>query len=478
MADNDAIIEQLRKDNEDLRRQLGDMTTQLERLTTLFMEQRPSTTAGPSVAQPPEQPQTRQGLYDPYGIPPQHVPPVPQGNQAMPSPNSQPNPAQHDEHDSVPFENQQTEQRFETIMNRLNSLEGAKRTIDPTQYCIVSDIEIPKDFKVPDFEKYDGTSDPQIHISMYYSKMGAYLKREKMLMYFFQESLTGPAMRWYLNLNKHEIKSWEDLIDAFLTHYQHNMDLAPDKSSLRVLTPNKNENFRAFAQRWRNLAAQINPPMTEKELIDEFMNLKCLDNKIKTGCATALTFSNLVTAGIRVETSQGNVFKSLEENSKSKKKEEIYNIGGENSFNQSLYRAPGQHNKSKQQNNQYQYRQPNHQQQQSAQTYQTPRQQPQQQRVVREPLPVSQSVLFKHCAAEGMLAPRPARQFEPPFPRWYDTNAYCDFHSGVQGHSTENCFVLRNELYGLIEAGRLKLINLEDKQATVPNVGSSNVIEE
>ena len=52
MADNEAIIEQLRKDNEDLRRQLGDMTIQLERLTTLLTEQR--TMAGPSVPPPPE----------------------------------------------------------------------------------------------------------------------------------------------------------------------------------------------------------------------------------------------------------------------------------------------------------------------------------------------------------------------------------------------------------------------------------------
>ena len=145
-------------------------------------------------------------------------------------------------------------------------------------------------------------------------------------------------------------------------------------------------------------------------------------------------------------------------------------------INQSFYRAPSQYNKSKQQNNQY--RQPFQQPQQFAKTYQTPRQQPQQPRVIQEPLPVSQSALFKHCIADGMLAPRPARQFTPPFPQWYDKNAYCDFHSGVQGHSTENCFVLRNELYKLIEAGRLKLTNLEATQATAPNVGSSNVIEE
>ena len=97
----------------------------------------------------------------------------------------------HEEHDSAHFDYQQTEEKLETIMNRLNSLQGMKRSIDPKQYCIVSNLEIPKDFKIPDFEKYDGTSDPHIHVSMYHSKIGAYIKNEKMLMYYFQESLKG-----------------------------------------------------------------------------------------------------------------------------------------------------------------------------------------------------------------------------------------------------------------------------------------------
>ena len=54
MTDNDVVIEQLRKDNEDLRRQLGDMTTQLERFTTLFTEQCTNTMEGPSVPPPPK----------------------------------------------------------------------------------------------------------------------------------------------------------------------------------------------------------------------------------------------------------------------------------------------------------------------------------------------------------------------------------------------------------------------------------------
>ena len=82
-----------------------------------------------------------------------------------------------------------------------------------------------------------------------------------------------------------------------------------------------------------------------------------------------------------------------------------------------------------------------------------------------------------------MITPIPARQFQPPYSRRYDVNAYCDFHSGTQGHSTENYFILRNRLYELIEAGRLKLTNLDTAQATTPNTtatttGTINMIEE
>ena len=58
MADHEAVNEQLKKDNEDLRKQLGEMGAQLERLITLLLEQRTNTTAGPSAAAPPEQQQT------------------------------------------------------------------------------------------------------------------------------------------------------------------------------------------------------------------------------------------------------------------------------------------------------------------------------------------------------------------------------------------------------------------------------------
>ena len=39
------------------------------------------------------------------------------------------------------------------------------------------------------------------------------------------------------------------------------------------------------------------------------------------------------------------------------------------------------------------------------------------------------------------------------YPQWYDENAYCEFHLGVQGHSIENCKALKHQVQALIEWG-------------------------
>ena len=43
-----------------------------------------------------------------------------------------------------------------------------------------------------------------------------------------------------------------------------------------------------------------------------------------------------------------------------------------------------------------------------------------------------------------------------PFPRWYDTDAQCDYHARILGHSTENCNALKYKVQDLIKLGKLK----------------------
>ena len=44
---------------------------------------------------------------------------------------------------------------------------------------------------------------------------------------------------------------------------------------------------------------------------------------------------------------------------------------------------------------------------------------------------------------------------QPPYPRWYNENARCDYHSGNRGHSTKDCTTLKRRVHDLIKAGAL-----------------------
>jgi len=46
--------------------------------------------------------------------------------------------------------------------------------------------------------------------------MAAHAHDEKLLMYIFQESLTGNALNWYMHLEPARIRSWKDVVNAFL----------------------------------------------------------------------------------------------------------------------------------------------------------------------------------------------------------------------------------------------------------------------
>ena len=59
---------------------------------------------------------------------------------------------------------------------------------------------------------------------------------------------------------------------------------------------------------------------------------------------------------------------------------------------------------------------------------------------------------------------------EPPYPRWYDANASCDYHYEIKGHSTENCLALKNQVQALKNAD---YVNFGFDKAGGPNVISN-----
>ncbi|XP_050878119.1 uncharacterized protein LOC127081936 [Lathyrus oleraceus] len=60
--------------------------------------------------------------------------------------------------------------------------------------CLVTGLVIPAKFKVPEFEKYKGDSCPKHYLVMFCRKMISYAHNDKLMIHYFQDSLTGALL--------------------------------------------------------------------------------------------------------------------------------------------------------------------------------------------------------------------------------------------------------------------------------------------
>ncbi|XP_050920042.1 uncharacterized protein LOC127137643 [Lathyrus oleraceus] len=79
------------------------------------------------------------------------------------------------------------------------------------------------------------------------------------------------------------------------------MDMAPDRRQSQSMFQHDKESFKEYAQRWRELASQVEPPLAEKELAELFIDTVQPQFYEKMVGSTSLGFSELVAIGARVE---------------------------------------------------------------------------------------------------------------------------------------------------------------------------------
>ena len=101
-------------------------------------------------------------------------------------------------------ENNEAQRKFELIEECLKAMEGfdVYGLVDASKMSLVPDLVLSPKFKVPTFDKYDGTKCPSAHLYMYCRKMTRYTTNDKLLIHCFQDSLTGSATRWYNRLSR------------------------------------------------------------------------------------------------------------------------------------------------------------------------------------------------------------------------------------------------------------------------------------
>ncbi|KAK2369043.1 hypothetical protein QL285_082199 [Trifolium repens] len=347
---------------------------------------------------------------------------------------------------------EEAKMKFKAIEDRLKTMEGANDSLDFSSMCLVPDLVLPPKFKVPKFEKYMGLSCPKNHLIMYSRKMASYANDDKLMIHCFQDSLAGASsLNWYMQLEASSVRSWRDLANAFIKQYQYNLDLVPNRTQLQNMTQKEGESFKVYAQRWRELAAQVRPPLLEMELVDMFTNtLQGAYFERMIGSVSS-SFSDLVRIGERIESGlkNGKIQATVKPTSSfAKKKEDEANVvtsrrgltvSTQIPYLQYPYAAAVQH----QQPQGYSFQMP----QKAQQVQQT------QQRVkkVFDPIPVPYGELLPNLVNNGMVAPIASLPRNPPFPAWYDPKAKCAYHADAEGHSTDNCRAFKNKVQELVD---------------------------
>ncbi|XP_052730071.1 uncharacterized protein LOC128196150 [Vigna angularis] len=249
-----------------------------------------------------------------YGLPPNYTPPSGVDSRHLDTQKAEGNAAEVEDEpgattftiprQTIQLDFKDDKSRLEVPEKRLRAIEGegSFEFGDAKKLCLVPDVVIPPKFMLPEFEKYRGNTCPRGHISMYCRKMAAYAHDEKLLIHFFQESLIDETLTWYMRLDTTHIYSWKHLVETFLRQYGYDKDLTPDRAQLQNMVKKESESFREYAQRWREIDAQVEPSLNDKEMTTTFSStLQPPFYEHMLSISVSSSFTDIVVIGERVE---------------------------------------------------------------------------------------------------------------------------------------------------------------------------------
>ncbi|KAL0921428.1 hypothetical protein M5K25_008497 [Dendrobium thyrsiflorum] len=116
---------------------------------------------------------------------------------------------------------------------------------------------IPNGFKLPSIEAYDGTSDPYEHIDHYRTIMHIQRASDALLCQVFPATLKGQARTWFYSLPAGTILTFVKLTKVFVEQFVANWRIIKDFSHLSGIRQNEGESLKEYFQRFSTEARQI-----------------------------------------------------------------------------------------------------------------------------------------------------------------------------------------------------------------------------
>ena len=102
---------------------------------------------------------------------------------------------------------------------------GKEDAMNFHSFSLFPQVRAPPKFKMPSLDKFDGTSCPKAYLKMYTRALQPLGATEELLAQIFQNTLTGAALRWFLNLEDSRIPTWEDIANEFYRQYKYNIEV-------------------------------------------------------------------------------------------------------------------------------------------------------------------------------------------------------------------------------------------------------------
>ncbi|KAA3472354.1 hypothetical protein EPI10_022841 [Gossypium australe] len=72
------------------------------------------------------------------------------------------------------------------------------------------------------------------------------------------------------------------------------------------------------------------------------------------------------------------------------------------------------------------------------------------------PISMTYKELYQSLFDAHVVSPFYQKSLQPSYPKWYDSNAQCDYHAGIMGHSIENYTTFKKLVERFIKMGIVK----------------------
>ncbi|KAL0393025.1 UNVERIFIED_CONTAM: hypothetical protein Sradi_2525300 [Sesamum radiatum] len=271
--------------------------------------------------------------------------------------------------------------------------------------------------KIPNINEYDGTKDPQDHLDQFLAKADLLDISNAAYCKIFRTTLAGKAMTWFNQLPSGTTDSFEQLSQRFLHHFAINKRYPKTASYLFTIIQREHESLRDYVQRFSEAVLEV--PHVNPVLLANIMQQNLRMGRFRESIAgkTPATLDELL---VRVE-----------------KYIQIEETSGIRTATSSKRRAEKE----------------DHSKHHTSESSQRDRRRlPPSDITQYTPLNAPRAEILAVAEQQGIVQ-WPLHMRENP--KRMKSNKYCLFHKD-RGHSTEDCFHLKDEIEKLVQQGYLR----------------------